>query len=99
MLAPMHRLPWFSVLLLCLLLGFPASGHAQDLRATVLSIGSVARAQQLLRQGHAYLDRDGDGAARAPLGWVEPYVRPDSRLVKSRAGITTEKVKPQTGDA
>jgi hypothetical protein len=26
-------------------------------------IGSFAKAQELLRQGHTYLDRDGDGVA------------------------------------
>jgi hypothetical protein len=32
-------------------------------RLTCRSIGSYARAQDLLRQGHTYLDRDGDGQA------------------------------------
>ena len=32
-------------------------------RYTCRSIGNWARAQELLRQGHTYLDRDGDGEA------------------------------------
>jgi endonuclease YncB( thermonuclease family) len=32
-------------------------------RYTCKKIGSFARAQQLLREGHTYLDRDGDGVA------------------------------------
>jgi hypothetical protein len=32
-------------------------------RYTCKSIGSFARAQELLRQGHTYLDRNGDGVA------------------------------------
>jgi hypothetical protein len=30
---------------------------------TCRKIGSFARAQELLRQGHTYLDRSGDGVA------------------------------------
>ena len=32
-------------------------------RTSCKQIGSYARAQELLRQGHTYLDRDGDGEA------------------------------------
>jgi hypothetical protein len=32
-------------------------------RLTCRQIGSYARAQQLLQQGHSYLDGDGDGEA------------------------------------
>lgn len=39
--------------------GAPAGGQ----RMTCKQIGSFARAQELLRQGHRYLDRDGDGVA------------------------------------
>lgn len=39
--------------------GAPAGGQ----RFTCKQIGSFARAQELLKQGHSYLDRDGDGVA------------------------------------
>ena len=32
-------------------------------KSTCKQIGSFARAQELLRQGHSYLDRNGDGVA------------------------------------
>jgi hypothetical protein len=32
-------------------------------RYTCREIGNFAKAQQLLRQGHTYLDRNGDGVA------------------------------------
>ena len=38
-----------------------ATDHTNRYRCR--EIGSFARAQQLLRQGHSYLDRDGDGVA------------------------------------
>jgi endonuclease YncB( thermonuclease family) len=40
----------------------PSGGHAGH-RLTCRQIGSYAYAQQLLKQGHAYLDRNGDGIA------------------------------------
>jgi endonuclease YncB( thermonuclease family) len=40
-----------------------APGGATSGRYTCRSIGSRAKAQELLRQGHGYLDRDGDGEA------------------------------------
>ena len=40
----------------------PAAAHAGD-RYTCKEIGSYARAQGNLKQGHTYLDRDGDGVA------------------------------------
>jgi endonuclease YncB( thermonuclease family) len=40
-----------------------SSGGASSGRYTCRSIGSWAKAQELLRQGHGYLDRDGDGEA------------------------------------
>ena len=39
----------------------PAGGYSGKL--TCRQIGSFARAQELLRQGHTYLDRNGDGVA------------------------------------
>lgn len=42
----------------------PASGASiGGQRYTCRQIGSFTRAQELLRQGHSYLDRDGDGVA------------------------------------
>ena len=38
-------------------------GSAGGQRYTCKQIGSFARAQELLRQGHSYLDRNGDGVA------------------------------------
>ena len=40
----------------------PAGGYSGR-KLTCRQIGSFARAQELLRQGHAYLDRNGDGVA------------------------------------
>jgi endonuclease YncB( thermonuclease family) len=40
-----------------------SSGAPAGLRYTCKLIGSYAQAQVLLRQGHRYLDRDGDGEA------------------------------------
>lgn len=40
---------------------YPCWGGEQ--RFTCKQIGSFARAQELLKQGHSYLDRDGDGVA------------------------------------
>ncbi len=59
----LHPLPPTSRLLLDLprpprpLLAAPAAG------SSIGQIGSFARAQELLRQGHSYLDRNGDGVA------------------------------------
>lgn len=39
------------------------SGASVGRRYTCKQIGSYARAQELLREGHTYLDRDGDGEA------------------------------------
>jgi hypothetical protein len=39
------------------------SGGYSGRKLTCRQIGSYARAQELLRQGHTYLDRDGDGEA------------------------------------
>ena len=39
------------------------SGVSVGRRYTCKQIGSYARAQELLREGHAYLDRNGDGVA------------------------------------
>ena len=40
----------------------PAGGYSGR-KLTCRQIGSYARAQELLRQGHTYLDRHGDGVA------------------------------------
>jgi endonuclease YncB( thermonuclease family) len=40
----------------------PAGGYSGQ-KLTCRQIGSYARAQELLRQGHGYLDRNGDGVA------------------------------------
>jgi endonuclease YncB( thermonuclease family) len=40
----------------------PAGGYSGR-KLTCRQIGSYARAQELLRQGHAYLDKNGDGVA------------------------------------
>jgi hypothetical protein len=39
------------------------SASVVGMRFRCKEIGSLARAQDLLRQGHSYLDRDGDGVA------------------------------------
>lgn len=39
------------------------AGGSSDRKFYCRQIGSFARAQELLRQGHTYLDRDGDGVA------------------------------------
>ena len=41
----------------------PLSQQASGAHTTCKQIGSFARAQELLRQGHSYLDRNGDGVA------------------------------------
>ena len=41
----------------------PISQQASGAHTTCRQIGSFARAQELLRQGHSYLDRNGDGVA------------------------------------
>jgi len=41
----------------------PAAPSSGGTRLTCRQIGSYARAQELLRQGHSYLDGDGDGEA------------------------------------
>jgi hypothetical protein len=41
----------------------PQSAQPGGAKATCKQIGSFARAQELLRQGHSYLDRNGDGVA------------------------------------
>ena len=41
----------------------PLSQQASGAHYTCKQIGSFARAQELLRQGHSYLDRNGDGVA------------------------------------
>jgi len=41
----------------------PISQQASGAHTTCKQIGSFARAQELLRQGHSYLDRNGDGVA------------------------------------
>ena len=43
--------------------GSSRGGSSSGGRLTCKQIGSYARAQALLRQGHSYLDRDGDGQA------------------------------------
>ena len=40
----------------------PAGGYSGR-KLTCRQIGSYARAQELLRQGHGYLDKNGDGVA------------------------------------
>ncbi len=40
----------------------PAGGYSGR-KLTCRQIGSYARAQELLRQGHSYLDKNGDGVA------------------------------------
>jgi micrococcal nuclease len=40
----------------------PAGGYSGR-KLTCRQIGSFARAQELLKQGHTYLDRNGDGVA------------------------------------
>jgi micrococcal nuclease len=40
----------------------PASGYSAR-KLTCRQIGSFTRAQELLRQGHGYLDKSGDGVA------------------------------------
>jgi len=41
----------------------PQAAQLSETKATCKQIGSFARAQELLRQGHSYLDRNGDGVA------------------------------------
>jgi len=41
----------------------PQAGQPSGAKATCKQIGSLARAQELLWQGHSYLDRNGDGVA------------------------------------
>ena len=41
----------------------PISQQASGAHTTCKQIGSFARAQELLRQGHSTLDRNGDGVA------------------------------------
>ncbi len=41
----------------------PQAAQLSGTKATCKQIGSFARAQELLRQGHSYLDRNGDGVA------------------------------------
>ena len=41
----------------------PQAAQTSGAMATCKQIGSFARAQELLRQGHSYLDRNGDGVA------------------------------------
>ncbi len=53
----------------------PAGGYSGRM-LTCRQIGSYARAQELLRQGHSYLDRNGDGVSCESL-------RRDQRLARS----------------
>jgi hypothetical protein len=39
------------------------TGGSTGRKLTCRQIGSYARAQELLRQGHGYLDKNGDGTA------------------------------------
>ena len=41
----------------------PQAAQPSGAKTTCKQIGSFARAQELLRQGHSYLDRNGDGVA------------------------------------
>ena len=41
----------------------PQAAQPSGGKTTCMQIGSFARAQELLRQGHSYLDRNGDGVA------------------------------------
>ena len=41
----------------------PQAAHPSGGKTTCKQIGSFVRAQELLRQGHSYLDRNGDGVA------------------------------------
>ena len=41
----------------------PQAAQPSGTKTTCTQIGSFARAQELLRQGHSYLDRNGDGVA------------------------------------
>ena len=41
----------------------PQAAQPSGAKSTCKQIGSFARAQELLRQGHSYLDRNGDGVA------------------------------------
>ncbi|MCX5946515.1 MAG: excalibur calcium-binding domain-containing protein [Cyanobacteria bacterium] len=41
----------------------PQAAQPGGAKTTCKQIGSFARAQELLRQGHSYLDRNGDGVA------------------------------------
>jgi hypothetical protein len=44
------------------------AGAYSGRKLTCRQIGSYARAQELLKQGHTYLDRNGDGVACESLG-------------------------------
>ena len=60
-LAPRHPAPWPG--------SAPSTassapaGYYMGRKLTCRQIGSFARAQELLRQGHTYLDKNGDGVA------------------------------------
>ena len=41
----------------------PQAALSSGAKTTCKQIGSFAQAQELLRQGHSYLDRNGDGVA------------------------------------
>ena len=41
----------------------PQAAQLSGIKTTCKQIGTFARAQELLRQGHSYLDRNGDGVA------------------------------------
>ena len=43
--------------------GAPGGSASAGVRLTCRMIGSFAKAQELLQQGHSYLDRNGDGVA------------------------------------
>ena len=43
------------------------AGYYMGRKLTCRQIGSFARAQELLRQGHTYLDKNGEGVACEPL--------------------------------
>jgi len=45
----------------------PAGGYSGR-KLSSRQIGSYARAQELLKQGHTYLDKNGDGVACESLG-------------------------------
>jgi len=41
----------------------PQAAQSSGAKPTCKQIGSFARSQELLQQGHSYLDRNGDGVA------------------------------------